>query len=514
MIRVVLFLNLAIFADDMSMLFPDALVFFSILERHTCACSSLYIPCRCPIPRIVSPLMQIRWKRVIVDEGHSMGLKLSDHTLLAEQLHADHRWICTGTPTFNLANLKPSAVASGHTYKSDKDDLERLGTIMRSFLHLQPYYGDKTLFSKTLVRSLEDHHRIQARASTEEWSLESLSSVARLRYLMDRIMVRNKPADVERDVRLPPLYERIVRLDLDYYQVLTINCLIALIQANAVLTEREDQDYFFHPINRKHLARVIENLKDGCFWYPGGPDYQEHLRSTLKNVQKGIEKHQATPGGKYPKEDFDLLKEIHRHLSTALEDKDWSVIQKSQEIGYYCKNLPVALQRKYALIAEREADMDLSGTNEISMEGASSSSAQVTMKPASQRSGHVCVILAKDVAKLRSDREARGNRSHSSRRNRHDVGASADASTSASSVPSAELTSETHEVTKARIISSTSTKLSYIVSKILQHENEKSIVFCQNLTTMYYVREYLTLAKVRCLMYHTHGMVSVSLESF
>ncbi|KAF9955348.1 hypothetical protein BGZ65_003436 [Modicella reniformis] len=333
---------------------PGAYSYKHTKESNACQCRFLYAPCRCPIPRSTSPLMQIRWKRVIVDEGHSMGLKLSDHTLLAEQLHADHRWICSGTPTFNLANLQPRSISNGQTSKSDKGDLERLGTLMRSFLHLQPYHEEKNLFSKTLVKSLEDHHRIRTKRTKDTWTIESLSSVARLRYLMDRIMVRNKPADVARDVKLPPLYERIVRLDLEYFQGLTINCLIAFIQANAVLTEREDQDYFFHPSNRKHLTRVIENLKDGCFWYPGGDNYQEHLRSTLENVQKGIEKHQATPGGKYPKEDFEVLVDTRRHLNTVLGHKNWTVIQKAQEIGYYCKNLPVAVQRTRALIPASE----------------------------------------------------------------------------------------------------------------------------------------------------------------
>ncbi|KAI8363475.1 SNF2 family N-terminal domain-containing protein [Mortierella sp. GBAus27b] len=494
-------------------------------QNHTrvnqgCSCSTLYVSCRCPVPRTISPLMQVRWKRVIVDEGHSMGLKLSNHTLLAEQLHADHRWICTGTPTFNLANMKPSSDSKSQPSKSDKDDLERLGTIMQSFLHLQPYHDDKLLFSKTLVRSLEDHHRIKTRGS-ENWTLASLSSISRLRYLMDRIMVRNKPADVEKDVKLPPLYERIVRLDLDYYQVLTINCLIATIQANAVLTERVDVDYFFHPANRKHLIRVIENLKDGCFWYPGGETYQQDLATTLRNVRNAIDRHQATPEGHYPREDFDLLKEIYHQISTALEDKDWSKLQKSQEVGYYCKNLTPALQKKYALIPSPEAVNNLSQTERPSWNdsGGSSSSRDVTRPGGAQGSEGVCVMAAKDIISLRSNQKSRGARS--TRRHQHHMGQADNLEESESSASitgggqSSSGSSDTtrhgpskdaQKATDARILSSTSTKLSYIIGQILQNQDEKSIVFCQDVTSMYYVREYLTLAKVRCLMYHTHGM--------
>ncbi|KAF9956181.1 hypothetical protein BGZ72_002962 [Mortierella alpina] len=504
-------------------------------ERPPCRCEDLYITCRCPPPRSISPLMQVRWKRVIVDEGHSLGMKLSDHSLLAEKLHADRRWICTGTPTFNLANLQPSSGSNTAAVSiSDKGDLDRLSALFGSFLHLRPYCHDKDLFSKVVQKPLVEHHNISTGVMEDKhWTLETLSSVSRLRYLMDRIMVRNKAADVERDVTLPPLYERIVRLDLEYFQVLAINCQIALIQANAVLTERVDQDYFFHPSNRKHLARVIENLKDGCFWYPGGDDYKNQLQSALMHVQRGIQKHKEADGGKYSDQDVQLLVEICDHIKRALRDHSWNTIQRTQEVGYYCKGLPQIVQEKYALIPSLELGTvvdELEDEVGLSMgaENGASGSAWIRSAnpfalglPAVGEEEQVCVMLAKQITHLRTEvakyEQDMDDESLNGRDEEHQslpVETDEWASTSADHQPmNAQEESSMSEamvlerLRQARIVSSTSSKLNYVISQVLRHHNsEKCIVFCQSRTAMYYIHEYLTLAKVRCRMYHTQGM--------
>ncbi|KAF9186573.1 hypothetical protein BGZ51_001928 [Haplosporangium sp. Z 767] len=469
--------------------------------RHTkgkspCPCKAQYVNCRCPIPRSISPLMQIRWKRVIVDEGHSLGVKLSDHALLAEKLHADRRWICTGTPTSNLANLKSSSSSSVQASLTDKGDLERLSTLFGSFLHLYPYAGDKDLFARAIQKPLMDHHNIVSGMSNAAWSMESASIISRLRHLMNRIMIRNKIADVEQDVTLPPLHERIVRLDLEYFQVLALNGQIALLQANAVLTEREDQDYYFHPSNRKHLTRLINNLEDSCFWYPGGNNYTEQLQDALKNVFVAIEKHLGSNGLKYSNEDAKLLVEIREHLQRALHDQSWRAIQATQEIGYYCRGLPKPVQELHALIPATKLGVAFEAhevTSEATVdagEGTSSGSTlQRHMVEHAGGSDQTCIMLAKQINRLRED-VLKGRR--------------------ASEAPITGMQTEEmarDNLSRATILSSTSSKLNYIVSQILRHHNsEKCIVFCQSLAAMYYVYEYLSLAKVRCLLYTTQGL--------
>ncbi|KAF8947839.1 hypothetical protein BGZ47_007648 [Haplosporangium gracile] len=504
------------------------------VNKTNCQCSTVYDRCRCLPPRAISPLMQVRWKRIIVDEGHSMGMRMSDHTLHAEKLHADRRWICTGTPTTNLANLDPTSIASVHglgnnpqqhiqqVASSDKVDMDRLSVLVESFLHLPPYTFDRSRFSKELQKPLVDHQHQHYATTTNgggtnvvssggsknryEWSLEGASSAMRLKYLMDRIMIRNRAEDVARNVTLPPLQERIVTLDLEHFQILALNCQIALIQANAVLSEREDQDYFLHPSNRTVLTKVIENLKDGCFWYVGGIGYKDKVVDSLGNVMAALEKHERSGGTKYSREDYQLLLDIVSHLTTALESTGWEAIVAAQEVGYYCQDLPTLVQAKHAIIPSTSLHI----TNAGLTNGGSSERRHVK----DDAEGSLCVMLGREISDLR-DKVWSAERAADIARLLHseDVQLPNASITltmdmvvddDAQAVQMLKKAMSRERLSRSTILSSTSSKLNYITSQILQHQgSEKCIVFCQNQTVMYYIREYLELAKVRCLMYHT-----------
>ncbi|KAG0338524.1 hypothetical protein BG000_003814 [Podila horticola] len=304
---------------------------------------------------------------------------------------------------------------------------------------------NKSIFSKEIRKPFIDR-------KVDYVSLAAYSSVKRLRHLLERLMTRNRPEDIRQSVTLPPLIEKVVRLDLEYFQILSLNSQIALIQANAVLTQREDQDYFFHPSNLKHLRQVIDNLNNGCFWYSGGESYMTLIRGALRLAEN--------VGQEYPPDDMALLNEVIKHLRLALLDPCWSTLVAAQEVGFFCR-LPETMQEE-ALIP--------------------SSSLRAT--PGDNMG--VCVMLAKQIKNLREtvrqERVALYNEDH-------------------------QPISNAPPISEACILSSTSSKLNYVVSQILYHHpGEKCIVFCQNSTAIYYIQEYLTLAKVRCLTYHKQGM--------
>ena len=145
--------------------------------------------CKCNPPKL-SPLFQIRWKRLVVDEGHIYGTDKTNMSKVANLLSVERRWLVTGTPTTNLLgiNLRSSEERPELQYpddkseddflpaldeldlgplnantemlpsriwtKYDREDLRRLGTMMITFLQIPRFTAEIRLFSSHVVQSL------------------------------------------------------------------------------------------------------------------------------------------------------------------------------------------------------------------------------------------------------------------------------------------------------------------------------------------------------------------------
>ncbi|KAG1451853.1 hypothetical protein G6F56_007976 [Rhizopus delemar] len=236
------------------------------LDFRSRACQCPYIgstrerACLCDleIKPYVSPLLQIHWKRVIADEGHRLSQrnKLSE---LAQKLFCHARWICTGTPTQHLTDGL-----------HESDDLKRLGQLLIQ-LGLEPFSSHPRLWHKYITQPF---------LKRAPWALRQCDQI------LKRTLVRHQPADIQREVALPPLYQRIVYLEFDRYQWLAHNCQIAMISLNAILSQREGPDYLFSAKNIKSLRETVHNLWQGCLWHSVDPGL---LRSALENCRERCE---------------------------------------------------------------------------------------------------------------------------------------------------------------------------------------------------------------------------------
>lgn len=259
-----------------------------------------------------------------------MSSEKTRQVLLSSRLHISRRWACTGTPTSNLTD---TAFARGLQDEA-RSDLDNVGKILRTFLQLKPFSDSKDAWSRLVLRPYFDRR---------------YGSATRLRSIMQRVMVRNRRADIERDVVLPPLYERVVALELTRWQYLTHNCIISFVALNAVLSERTDEDYFFHRSNMRELRAVVANLWQSLFWHTDQDDMIELVEFALNSAMEGLSD-QEEGIRQFPAEDVEMLKRSKQILEAALKDPVWNALMRSRQIGYFIQGFPVELQARWALV--------------------------------------------------------------------------------------------------------------------------------------------------------------------
>lgn len=171
-----------------------------LIKLHSwkiCQCTEFHgtrIPnCHCSGPPEVSPLLQIRWKRLVVDEGHVAAATSTNLTEFARLLNVERRWIVTGTPTTNLLGLSfgrnteqtdifdellgpPSSAASDNSSSSppsniddtenhtevarrwtvnDRQDLRKLANMMIHFLKVPCFTANPKLLHHVIVPLLD-----------------------------------------------------------------------------------------------------------------------------------------------------------------------------------------------------------------------------------------------------------------------------------------------------------------------------------------------------------------------
>ncbi|KAI8982894.1 P-loop containing nucleoside triphosphate hydrolase protein [Trametes punicea] len=330
----------------------------SLYSWTVCECmprqDTLLRRCKCSRREDVSPLLQIRWKRLVIDEGHYAAEKRTDYAIFTKLLSVERRWIVTGTPTTNLLGLNLGS-GSELQYPGDDEeivqsspqrvwpaeervDLRNIGNMLTDFLMMMPFAADPKAFSRLVTNPLFRP------------SGPYPGDVDVLAQVMSSVMVRHRIEDVESEVRLAFLDHKTVMLDMDPLAVKTYNVIQAIIAVNAVDSERQHQDYLFHPRNVAHLQELVSNLSHVPFWHVVASDHEEHLTNAHVAL-RNLEKRNGGP------EDFKLLSEALFHLQSAVDDPVWRALQTQYHVFHRINKMPSLVYDAWSVLPQvaREA---------------------------------------------------------------------------------------------------------------------------------------------------------------
>jgi SNF2 family DNA or RNA helicase len=303
-----------------------------------------------------SPLTDLRWLRVILDEGAGFSSTPTRTNAMAmlDKMYFDRRWVVSGTPSNSLRGVEVGLAANEtmsdeeaaqrdlqNTLRGRREsdvldregrDLDKLRMIVTRFLKAQPWTNMPGIGHANWSRYLSPYdNRGQRR------------NVMGLRALLESIIVRHTIGDIEADLSLPPLHNKVVYLEPSFYDKLSINLFSAVLVSNAVTSERSDEDYMFHPKNRKQLDLLINNLRQSSFHWVGFKkhDIEEPVRISKKYLEENVRT--------ISESDRNLLINAIEAGERALSHPGWLAFSTLHEIGVFVEDFPKQASESWAL---------------------------------------------------------------------------------------------------------------------------------------------------------------------
>ncbi|GAN03723.1 snf2 family helicase [Mucor ambiguus] len=493
---------------------------------HVCQCpyigSTRQRACVCSVASVekyTSPLLQVHWKRLIVDEGHRLSSK-NRQSELSSKLFSNWKWICTGTPTQNLTE----SASTRTRQESQMDDLNRLGTLFGQALNIEPFKSNKKLWNKMVSKPFLEG---------KPWAITKLTNI------MERTMVRNQRIDMEKEVTLPPLHQNTVYLDFDYYQWIAHNCQIAMISLNAILSKREGPDYLFTAKNHKALRETVFNLWQSCLWH------SVDLKLLQMAYDNCVEKCSDVEQGKsdYGNENKDLVK-IRQVLFHALDNKMFVCMMGQHAPSYVVQGLPPLFKETWGWLKGDHGVYEPLGTlpwddhcivsaervleaMDVVVAAKNDNTKDLFVYDGSNQTLVSIQEFESNKKKKKHAQEIAMKKSKSNLSSKVLPGGSRNSNDAATPTEEAsymkmdegntweeqqqaegQLTYYTRNAfSDARVLSSSSVKINYLVNQICRYQaTEKCIIFSQHYNEMYEIYLALELARVRVLMYQDNKL--------
>lgn len=185
------------------------------------------------------PLVKVKWLRMIVDEGHSMGRgRDSSAIAFASWIEAERLWAMTGTPT--RQTISQTGLANIHNL---------LQYLKHDFF--VPGFDGEMIWQSLISRG---------------WNKGALSSFFRLRDLLSLLMVRHTKNDIQ---ELPPPQYISTILSMSAEETKTYNTLVCAVQSNLLITSMKGktsglQDSLLHRSQARHARDALRNVRLVC----------------------------------------------------------------------------------------------------------------------------------------------------------------------------------------------------------------------------------------------------------
>ncbi|OJD35939.1 snf2 family helicase [Diplodia corticola] len=502
-----------------------------------------------------SPLKRLHWLRIMIDEGHNFSSPTSNAVLVAQKLvKAERRWVISGTPAKDdLLGVEVDLASNESPGMGVENDAQ---TLRDTVLQQRKCYGDEDSRGTGASKSLGQlaTHFLQVRPWAEtayEERADWMDHVYRhtdrnkrrtfdaysqcMKKSLEQLIIKTQPFDVERDLILPPLTHRVVKLEPSLYDKISANLFVLVLTANAVTSERTDIDYLFHPRSQQARNQLITNLRQSNFFWTGFS--QKDIGNAIEHGCKYLVKEDA----KCSDEDRKLLTAcIEFAEQFVLTSENWKAMSATHEVGLFVKSWPGNTSHAWALgkdppelygvaqllqaqahINERLGDdpmegfegagvaasMDAYQAAEMHDRKADAAEGEVKMGLPSS-STHVEVNVSKlhapskqHVATPKTDGGKGGKKASdpakkSSKKAKTEKKASADTPRKRPRDSGIDVTSDS-PLSKTQIIGTVSAKLTYLLGQVMTyHRDEKILVFYDGDNAAYYMAQCLDLLGV------------------
>jgi len=358
---------------------------------------------------------------------------------------------------------------------------------------------------------------------------------------LEGLVVKTRPEDVEKDIVLPPMRHRTVYLEPCWFDKMTANLFIQVLRANAITSERTDVDYLFHKNSVKARHSLIRNLRQSNFTWTGFS--LSDVVATLETSSKYLSKEDKNCS----LEDAQSLLESSQIVSKLTASAAWIALSTSHEVGMAVNRWPEAAREAFALVYPAEPivvgvtqliDGQLHVDSSIR-----SSDPTVGLDAVGYAAKAKAIAMAEEEGKLKASSEGtvnglplqrtgvptslvKGQQPPTSRRTSAIASkASPKKSTGSNDANGVEETldiaspvrtkkrkltfaDETadlpadSDLRNTRCIGTTSAKLTYLLDKVMQHqEKEKIIIFYDGDNAAFYIAQCLELLYVNHRIY-------------